>query len=98
MCHAPFSLSSCSQGGGEFQNSFLVNLRAVRSDLSGAEVRPQVHREHRLRAVRRLQCHHGGRPSQHAHRYDQQLVPGDRGRQIRLKGYNAVNKSIRIIV
>ena len=67
------------QLGGELQDAVLGHLRPLRGALSGDQQRTQVHREHRLRALRCLQRHHGGGASQHAHRHDQQLLPGDRG-------------------
>jgi len=65
------------QLGGELQDFVLGHLRPLRGPLRGDQQWPQVHREHRLRALRGLQRHHGGGPPEHAHRHDQQLLPGD---------------------
>lgn len=70
------------QGGGELQDSVLVYIWTIRGVLCGAQVQPQVHREHRLRALWNLQRDHGGGVAQHADRHDQQLLSRDRGELI----------------
>lgn len=78
-------LSVSSQGWRKLQNLILVHLWLVWSDLGGAEIWPQIHREHRLRSLRRLQRHHGGCAAQYANSHDQQFISGNWGKTSSLK-------------